>query len=269
MVKWMTEAQQRAPAPIDSLEHVVYGGAPMYREDLRAALDAFGPVFSQIYGQAEAPVTIARLTREDHQGEPDDGADRLGAAGRAYTSVEVAVCDAAGRIAPSGDGELLTRSDVVMKGYWRNPAATADSLRGGWLHTGDVGRIDSDGLVFLIDRSKDVIISGGANVYPREVEEVILRHDGVRQAVVVGAPDETWGERVVAVLVLEPGGDQRPRAAATRRAVPRVPLGLQAAASLRLDERAAGQPVRQGAQARGPRLVLAGTRATGLGVLRA
>jgi acyl-CoA synthetase (AMP-forming)/AMP-acid ligase II len=208
MVKWLTEAHQRSAAPIGSLEHVVYGGAPMYREDLRAALDAFGPVFSQIYGQAEAPVTIARLTREDHRVEPGDGADLLGAAGRAYTSVEVAVANATGVITPVGDGELLTRSDVVMKGYWRNPAATADSLRSGWLHTGDVGRIDSDGLVFLVDRSKDVIISGGANIYPREVEEVILRHDEVRQAVVVGAPDETWGERVVAVLVLEPGGDQ-------------------------------------------------------------
>jgi acyl-CoA synthetase (AMP-forming)/AMP-acid ligase II len=208
MVKWLTEAHQRAAAPIESLEHAVYGGAPMYREDLRAALDAFGPVFSQIYGQAEAPVTIARLTREEHLGEPVDGADLLGAAGRAYTSVEVAVANAAGLIAPTGDGELVTRSDVVMKGYWRNPTATADSLRGGWLHTGDVGRIDSGGLVFLVDRSKDVIISGGANIYPREVEEVILRHGEVRQAVVVGAPDETWGERVVAVLVLEPGGDQ-------------------------------------------------------------
>jgi len=212
MVKWLTEAHQGSPTPAQSLEHVVYGGAPMYREDLRAALQAFGPVFSQIYGQAEAPVTIARLTREDHVGESVQRADVLGAAGRAYTSVEVevAVADGAGAgvIVPVGPGELVTRSDVVMKGYWQNPDATADSLRDGWLRTGDVGRIDPDGLVFLVDRSKDVIISGGANVYPREVEEVILRHDAVRAAVVVGAPDETWGERVVAVLVLEPGGDQ-------------------------------------------------------------
>ncbi len=207
MLKWVVDARPGFAGDVRALQHVTYGGAPMYVEDLAAALDAFGPVFSQIYGQAEAPVTIARLSRADHvralAGEPE----LLGSAGYAYTNVEAAVARADGSIAAAGEGELVTRSDAVMRGYWANPKATADSMRDGWLHTGDVGRIADDGLVFLMDRSKDVIISGGANIYPREVEEIILRHRSVHQVAVVGAPDATWGERVVAVIVPTADGD--------------------------------------------------------------
>jgi acyl-CoA synthetase (AMP-forming)/AMP-acid ligase II len=201
MVKWLVQARAGFGGELGTLEHVTYGGAPMYVEELREALETFGPVFSQIYGQAEAPVTISRLSRADHvrglQREPE----LLASAGRAYTNVCAAVDIGDGSIAAVGEGELVTRSDAVMRGYWDNPSATAESLRGGWLHTGDVGRISDQGLVFLLDRNKDVIISGGANIYPREVEEVILRHRAVDQVAVVGAPDETWGERVVAVVV--------------------------------------------------------------------
>lgn len=207
MVKWMVEVRPAFTGELGGLEHVTYGGAPMYVEDLTAALDAFGPVLSQIYGQAEAPVTISRLSRADHVRALVSEPELLASAGRAYTNVEAAVRRHDGAIATCGEGELITRSDAVMRGYWDNPEATSESLRDGWLHTGDLGRIAEDGLVYLMDRSKDVIISGGANIYPREVEEVLLRHHSVHQVAVVGAPDETWGERVVAVVVPREDGD--------------------------------------------------------------
>ena len=208
MVKWLVQARPPRRGELATLEHVTYGGAPMYVEELQSALDAFGPVFSQIYGQAEAPVTISRLSRADHVAGLEREPELLASAGRAYTNVAAAVASDDGSIVAAGEGELVTRSDAVMRGYWNNPEATAQSLRDGWLHTGDVGRISDDGLVFLLDRNKDVIISGGANIYPREVEEVILRHGSVDQVAVVGAPDETWGERVVAVVV--PAADTDP-----------------------------------------------------------
>ena len=208
MVKWLVQARAGFAGPLGTLQHITYGGAPMYVEELRETLEAFGPVFSQIYGQAEAPVTISRLSRADHIRGLAHEPELLASTGRAYTNVCAAVAVDDGSIAGVGEGELVTRSDAVMRGYWNNPAATAESLRDGWLHTGDVGRISDDGLVFLLDRNKDVIISGGANIYPREVEEVILRHRSVDQVAVVGAPDETWGERVVAVVVPTAASDR-------------------------------------------------------------
>ena len=208
MVRWLTERQVERRADVSRLEHVVYGGAPMYLDDLHHALDTFGPIFSQIYGQAEAPVTISRLTREDHQRALAHAPDRLSSTGWPYLGVEVGVCGPDGVITDRGEGEVVTRSDAVMAGYWANPDATAVSIQDGWLHTGDVGSLEADGTLVLKDRTKDVIISGGANIYPREVEELLLLHEQVRQVVVVGAPDETWGERVVAVLVAQPGVDR-------------------------------------------------------------
>ena len=128
---------------------------------------------------------------------------RLGSVGIPRTDVEVRIVDREDREVSVGEvGEVVTRSDVVMKGYWRNPEATSKALRNGWLHTGDVGRIDEDGYVFLMDRSKDMIISGGENIYPREVEEVIARHPAVREVVVIGIPDPQWGEAIKAVVSL-------------------------------------------------------------------
>lgn len=183
-----------------NLRTIIYGGGPMYLGDLKRALAAFGPVFAQLYGQGEAPMTITGLRRADHAG--DDAI--LGSVGYPRSGVEVAVLREDGTPAPAGEvGEIVCRGDVVMAGYWNNPAATAEAIRDGWLFTGDKGCFDERGYLSLRDRSKDVVISGGSNIYPREVEEALLAHPGVTEAAVVGAPDSEWGEIVVAFIVGE------------------------------------------------------------------
>ncbi|WP_395307827.1 AMP-binding protein [Mycobacterium sp. AMU20-3851] len=190
------------PRP-DNLTTVVYGGGPMYIDSLKKAMAAFGPVFVQLYGQGEAPMTITGLRRQDHlsgNGLADDAV--LGSVGYPRSGVEVAVLGADGNPAGVDEiGEIVCRGDVVMSGYWNNPEATAATLAGGWLHTGDMGSFDAHGYLTLRDRSKDVVISGGSNIYPREVEEVLVEHAGVEEACVVGAPDEEWGEVIVAFIV--------------------------------------------------------------------
>ncbi len=191
---------------LSSLRAICYGGAPIHVEHLRAALQAFGPVFAQIFGQGEAPITITGLPAAEHAELLAAGDERIGSAGRIRTDVEVRTVDENGDEQPPGvPGEIVVRGDVVMKGYWENPEATAETLRGGWLHTGDIGSFDEGGYLFLLDRAKDMIISGGNNVYPREVEEVIVEHPAVAQVVVVGIPDDYWGEAVHAVVVLVEG----------------------------------------------------------------
>jgi long-chain acyl-CoA synthetase len=186
-----------------SIRTIVYGGAPMYVEDALKALDRFGPRLAQIYGQGESPMTITTLSKQEiADREHPRWLDRLGSAGRPYACVDVKVADAQDNALPIGEaGEILCRGDVVMPGYWRNPEATAQTLKGGWLHTGDVGVFDADGYLTLKDRSKDMIISGGSNIYPREVEEVLLKHAAVREASVIGRPHPEWGEVVVAYVV--------------------------------------------------------------------
>src|SRR5690606_4410209 len=167
----------------------------------------FGHRLAQIYGQGESPMCITALDKRAHAdvGHPRHR-ERLASAGTAQLGVEVMVADQDDRPLPPGEvGEVLARGDSVMRGYWRNPEATAATLRGGWLHTGDVGAMDQDGFLTLRDRSKDLIISGGANVYPREVEEVLLRHPAVAEGSVVGRPGPDWGETVVAFVVAAPG----------------------------------------------------------------
>jgi long-chain acyl-CoA synthetase len=186
-----------------NIRTIVWGGAPMYVEDALRALDRFGARLAQIYGQGESPMTITVLPKEDiaDRGHPRWRA-RLASAGRPYACVEVMVADAEDRTLPAGEsGEILCRGDVVMPGYWENPQASAETLRSGWLHTGDLGAFDADGYLTLKDRSKDVIISGGSNIYPREVEEVLLRHARVREVSVIGRPDREWGEVGVAYVV--------------------------------------------------------------------
>ncbi|OHV19575.1 AMP-dependent synthetase [Parafrankia soli] len=179
-----------------SLRCAVYGGAPIHVEHSRAMIERFGPVFVQIYGQGESPMTITYL---DHGAAPDTPLD---SAGVAHPGVEVQIMGADDRPLPAGEeGEICVRGDVVMRGYWNNPEATSRALRGGWLHTGDIGRLDEHGRLFLLDRSSDVIISGGSNIYPREVEEVLIQHPAVAEVVVFGVPDELWGENVVAAVV--------------------------------------------------------------------
>ncbi len=194
------------PATLDeeNIRTLIWGGAPMYVEDALAALDRFGPRLAQIYGQGEAPMTISTLSKEDiaDRGHPS-WRERLASAGKPYSCVEVMVADAQDRPAPEGEaGEILCRG-VIMSGYWRNPEASKASLHNGWLHTGDVGVFDQEGYLHLKDRSKDLIISGGSNIYPREVEEVLLMNDKVREVSVIGRPDREWGEVVVAYVVGE------------------------------------------------------------------
>jgi acyl-CoA synthetase (AMP-forming)/AMP-acid ligase II len=190
--------QTGRPCP-RNLRTVVYGGGPMYVDGLRRAMAAFGPVFVQLYGQGEAPMTITGLRRADHV-DADDAT--LGSVGYARSGVEVAVLTPDGTPASvDAIGEIACRGDVVMAGYWNNPDATAATLRNGWLHTGDMGSFDARGFLTLRDRSKDVVISGGSNIYPREVEEVLVTHPDVAEACVVGAPDQEWGEVVVAFIV--------------------------------------------------------------------
>jgi long-chain acyl-CoA synthetase len=193
---------------LSSLRAACYGGAPIYVEHLKQAMDAFGPIFAQIYGQGEAPITITGLTAAAHAELLAQGDARIGSAGTIRTDVEAHVVDAEDRELPPGEaGEVVARGDVVMLGYWNDPDATAETLRNGWLHTGDIGSFDDRGYLFLLDRAKDMIISGGNNVYPREVEEVIVNHPAVANVVVLGIPDDYWGEAVHAVIVLEPGAE--------------------------------------------------------------
>lgn len=192
---------------LSSLRCLCYGGSPMYVEDLKRAVRTLGPVLVQIYGQGEAPMTISYLRREEHglQGRPDEER-RLSSAGIARTDVLVRIVDDEDREVPLGTmGEIVCRGEVVMKGYWQNPEATAETLRGGWLHTGDLGVVDEAGYLSIMDRKKDMIISGGANIYPREIEEVLLRHPAVYEVAVIGVHDPEWGEAVKAVVVLRQG----------------------------------------------------------------
>ena len=211
MVTRLINAPGLAAADTTNLKTIVYGGAPMYAEDCLKALDLLGPKLVQIYGQGESPMTITALSRAAHTdvGHPRYHA-RLASVGPAQKGVEVRIADEDDNDLPLGEiGEILVRGDVVMKGYWQNEAATAESLRGGWLHTGDMGAMDEDAFLTLKDRSKDVIISGGSNVYPREVEEILLRHDGVLECSVIGRPHADWGEEIVAFVVPKPGADVR------------------------------------------------------------
>jgi len=178
---------------------ITYGGAPMYVADCLRAIDLFGPRLYQLFGQGESPMTITGLPQSCHENK-----SRLETCGYARTGVEVKIFDAQDRELPPGEtGEIVTRSDCVMAGYWENPEATASTLRGGWLHTGDVGSLDEQGFLTIRDRSKDLIISGGSNIYPREIEEVLLRHAAVAECSVVGRPHAEWGEEVVAFVVLK------------------------------------------------------------------
>ncbi|GAA5237116.1 long-chain fatty acid--CoA ligase [Verticiella sediminum] len=188
------------------LKTIVYGGGPMYVEDLHEAIDVFGQRFVQIYGQGECPMGISVLPRKviADTGHPAHAA-RIASVGVAQTGMAIRIDSDDPAHAP---GEVLARGDTVMAGYWRNPEATRATLQDGWLRTGDVGVLDGDGFLTLKDRAKDVIISGGSNIYPREVEEVLLRHPAVAEVSVLGSPDPEWGERVVACLV--PAAGERP-----------------------------------------------------------
>jgi long-chain acyl-CoA synthetase len=203
MVKRLATDPAICGADLTGLKTIIYGGAPMYLTDLEEALGVFGPRLAQIYGQGETPMTITALSKADHADRLHPRwSERLQSVGVARTDVDVRVVDENGVALPSGEvGQIVVRGDVVMSGYWERPEATAETIRDGWLRTGDVGSFDADGYLTLRDRSKDLIISGGMNIYPREVEETLLRHDAVAAASIVGRPDPDWGEAVVAFVV--------------------------------------------------------------------
>lgn len=190
-----------------SLQYFVYSAAPMSVDRLREALDVFGQVMVQCFGQAEVPFILTCMTPADHAVVNDpEKAHRLASCGRASPFVRVEIMDADGNIlAPGERGEIVARGDLVMKGYYKNPQATAEALKHGWLHTGDVGYRDEDGFFYIVDRLKDLIISGGFNISPGEVEQVLWSLPAVGDCAVVGVPDAQWGESVKAIVELKPG----------------------------------------------------------------
>lgn len=205
MVRRLTQTAKATGQAGHGLRTIIYAGAPMYEADILDALDTFGPRFAQIYGQGECPMGITALPRAEITDRTHPRwRQRLGSVGRAQTPVEVAILAPDGSpLPPDTTGEICVRGATVMVGYWDNPEATARTLRDGWLWTGDIGRLDSDGYLTLLDRSKDVIISGGSNIYPREVEDALLTHPAVAEAAVIGAPDPEWGEITVAFVVTD------------------------------------------------------------------
>ena len=187
---------------LSSLQCLWYGAAPMSADRLEEAIHRIGPVLGQLFGQSEAPMMISTMSPAEHL-HPDGtlARERFTSAGRPTPLTTVAVMDGEGRLLPAGErGEIVVRGSLVMAGYHRDPAATAEASRFGWHHTGDIGYLDDDGWLYLVDRAKDMIISGGFNVYSAEVEQALLAHPAVQDCAVVGLPDDKWGERVVAVV---------------------------------------------------------------------
>jgi acyl-CoA synthetase (AMP-forming)/AMP-acid ligase II len=205
MVQLLLEEPSLPRRNRSSLRQLLYSAAAMPTPVLRQGLELLGNIFIQMYGQTEGPVTV--LGVNDHR---PDGTERerarLASIGRAVEGVEIRIVDDDGNdCAPGTPGEIVHRSPMVCRGYWKNEDATRELLRGGWCHTGDIGRVDEDGFYYLVDRKKDMIVSGGENVYSREVEEALLKNPAISQAAVIGVPDAKWGEAVRAIVVLKAG----------------------------------------------------------------
>jgi fatty-acyl-CoA synthase len=192
-------------ADLSSLEVLYYGAAAMSPSRLAEGIERLGDVFFQFYGQAECPMTITVLRKEEHR---VDDPQRLASCGRAVPWLDVALLDEEGQQVDQGQpGEICVRGPLVMKEYLNKPEQTAEAFKFGWLHTGDVARADEEGFLTIVDRKKDMIITGGFNVFPRELEDVLSSHPGVSAAAVIGVPDDKWGEAVKAVVVRRPGAD--------------------------------------------------------------
>ena len=204
MVYVLLDSPARQGADLSSLQLIIYGASPMSPARLTEGIRVFGPVFMQLYAQSEAPNTVTVLHQHEH--DPVHHPERLASCGTPCVGTQVRLLDDDGHEVPRGDvGEICVRGPLVMQGYWNKPEETAKALRHGWLYTGDMARQDADGFLYIVDRSKDMIISGGFNVYPREVEDVLSQHPAVAAAAVVGVPDAKWGEAVRALVVLRPG----------------------------------------------------------------
>jgi long-chain acyl-CoA synthetase len=191
---------------LSSLRTISYTGAPMPLEVLKKGVAYFGQIFIQMLGQTET-LNLTMLKKKEHRLEGNKKAlKRLESAGRPPEEGKVKIIDEKGNEAPRGQvGEIVSSSDRIMKGYWNMPNETSETIRDGWLHTGDLGRMDEDGFIYIVDRKKDMIISGGENIYSQEVEDILYAHPAVLYAAVIGVPDNKWGETVKAVLVLKQG----------------------------------------------------------------
>ena len=207
LIYMLLDHARLAETGMTSLQCLWYGAAPMSASRLEEALTKIGPVMGQLFGQSEAPMMISTLAPAEHF--RDDGSvatERLTSAGRPTPLTTVAIMDDAGHLLGPGErGEIVARGPLVMAGYYKNPLASAEAARYGWHHTGDIGYLDQDNFLFIVDRAKDMIITGGFNVYSAEVEQVLLAHPAVQDCAVIGLPDEKWGERVTAVVQLRPG----------------------------------------------------------------
>jgi len=227
----------------DDLRLIFYGASPIAEHTLRRAIAVFGCDFAQGYGMTETTATLTFLSAAEHRLALAGRPELLASAGRSAVGTEVRVVDDHDIHVPPGvAGQIVARGPTVMRGYWNRPAETAEALRGGWMHTGDIGRLDADGYLYVLDRIKDMICSGGENIYPRTIEAVLYTHPAVADAAVIGVPDEQWGETVKALVVLRPGtsasqeqiiefccgrlaGFQRPRSVAFVDALPRNASG--------------------------------------------
>lgn len=211
-VRRLTESAKLESADLSGLHTITYGAAPISEETLREAVERVGPVFRQTYGLTEARQPITILDPWDHVADGAPGErGRLASCGRVAAGVELALLDEEGRpVAGGAVGEICVRGDYAMAGYWKNPEATAEAVKNGWVHTGDLALFDEEGYLYIVDRKKEVIITGGFNVYPSEVERVLRRHPAVLEAVVIGVPDEKWGEAVMAMVVPRPGESPAP-----------------------------------------------------------
>lgn len=203
MIYLLLDYAAESDAAMPSLKNVLYGAAPMAPERLRAAMETFGNVFTQFYGQTEAPMALCVLSRAEHREALESALDEtLASAGRPTLPVKVRIIDDDGAELPRGEaGEIVVSAPNMMSGYFENPEATQSTIRNGWLYTGDIGRLDDRGLLHIVDRKKDVVITGGFNVYPREIEDVLFEHPQVANVAVIGLPHEKWGEEVVALVV--------------------------------------------------------------------
>jgi fatty-acyl-CoA synthase len=210
---YMVLAHERlAATDLSSLQCFWYGAAPMSAARLEEALERIGPVMAQLFGQTEAPMMISTLAPRDHFNQDGSVArERLSSAGRPAPLVTISIMDEQGALLPRGErGEIVVRSSLVMDGYYKNPVATAEASAHGWHHTGDIGYLDDDNFLFIVDRAKDMVITGGFNVYSSEVEQAVMQHPAVQDCAVVGLPDHKWGERLTVVVQLRPGTTLEP-----------------------------------------------------------
>ncbi|WP_101757486.1 AMP-binding protein [Oceanicoccus sp. KOV_DT_Chl] len=205
MIYYLMDHPRAATADMSSMETIFYGASPMSPARLKEAIEKWGPIFYQFYGQSEAPMVLVNMKRADHDlNKPG----RLSACGKPTPWITFALLDDKGEPVAAGEpGEICVRGPLVMKEYYKLPEQTAEAMTGGWMHTGDVGRFDEDGFLYIVDRTKDMIVTGGFNVFPREVEDIIAEHEAVAQVAVIGVPSEQWGEEVKAVVVLRPDAE--------------------------------------------------------------